>query len=145
MHCCYYLCAGIFCFTAYQQPFAPVPSQPCVGDVVTLPCEVLLIENGTEIGLVAATMTRDGNVITANNIPNHTLLVDDRRTVIGFMINDVTLDDNGIVYTCIATIAPADFFASLILNVTGTHTYLHTYVHSYVNMHVGLYIGHAYM
>ena len=132
MHCCYYLCVGIFCFTAYQQPFAPVPSQPCVGDAVTLPCEVLLTENGTEIGLVSATMTRDGNVITANNIPNHTLLVDDRRTVIGFMINDVTLDDHGIVYTCTATIAPADFFASLILNVTGTHTHIPTYIYAFI-------------
>ena len=128
----YYLCIGIFCFTAYQQPFAPVPSQPCVGDVVMLPCEVLLTENGTEVGLVGAVITRDGIVITANNIPYHTLLLDDRRNIIGVMINGVTLDDNGIVYTCNAGIAPTDFLTSLNLSVKGIYTHVHAYICMYI-------------
>ena len=134
MYCYYCLCIGILCFTAYQQPFAPAPSQPCVGDAVTLPCEVFVTNNGTEIGVVAATITRDGITITANNVPNHMLLEDDRFIIIGVMISGVTLDDNDIVYTCTAANAPADFIASLILNVTGMH--IPTYMHSYVHMHV---------
>ena len=132
----YSLCIEISCFIAYQQPFAPVPSQPCVGDAVTLPCEILVTENGTLLGLLSATITRDGIIIRANNIPNHMLLEDGRLTVIGIVINGVTLDDNGILYNCSAPNAPGSFFTSLVLNVTGTHTRLYSWIHMCVCMYV---------
>ena len=132
-------------FTAFQQPFAPMPSQPCVGNVVTFPCEVSVTNNGTDLGLASAIIARDGVIIFSNNIPNH-MLVEDGLTAIGIMINGVTLDDNGIVYTCTGSGAPADLFTSLILNVTGMyvykcinaykHTYLHIYLHAQIHIHI---------
>ena len=106
------------CFAAYRRPFIAIPSEPCLGDTVTLPCEVLFSENGSTLIMTSSTVTRDGVIIAANNIPNH-MLLSSGPNVVGVMISGVALSDNGVEYNCTHTFAPDDFMSSLILNVTG--------------------------
>ena len=107
-------------FAAYRRPFVVMPSNPCVGDTVTLPCEVLFTADGSTPVLISAIMLRDGTGIATNTIPNHMLLITN-HIVVGVMINGVTLNDNGIEYTCNGTgVQQPDFGSSLTLNVTGT-------------------------
>ena len=99
-----------------------MPSKPCVGDTVTLHCETI-VTIGNISRLSGATITRDGEDLTSIT-PNHMLLRDDNLVIIGVVVNSVTMYDDGIEYTCSTTGAPLDFKSSLILNVTGIHTYI---------------------
>ena len=104
-----------------------IPSEVCEGDAVTLRCEVLVtVGNLTE--LVTATFTRDGSTIRSDT-PNHMFLITG-IDVIGVVVSDVTLSDDGVEYICTASGAPFAFESSLILNVTGM--YIHSYVTTYV-------------
>ena len=118
-----YLCTSVIpaFLTAYQQPFVAVPSEPCVGDTVTLHCEILLTV-GNVSGLASATITRGGQEITRDT-PNHVLLRE-RVNTIGVVVSNVTLDDDGVEYTCDTGGASDGFESSLILNVTGIAVYI---------------------
>ena len=71
--------------------------------------------------MVTATIIRDGDVIRSNT-PNHMFLVTG-KDVIGVVISDVTLSDDGNEYICTASGAPVAFKSSLTLNVTGMYIY----------------------
>ena len=117
-------------FTAVQQPLIVIPPEPCVGDAATLRCEILVTNTGNNLsGLVSAVIRRDGVDIT-DTTPNHMLLRNDDFDIIGVVVSSITLDDDGIEYTCDAPFAFGDDTeSSLTLTVTGTYTY---YVHMYV-------------
>ena len=105
--------------TVYQQQLVAMPSKPCVGEEVTLRCEILVtIDNNTD--LVSANIERGGEPITSGT-GNH-MLLRDGVDIVGVIVISVSLDDNGVEYTCDATGAPPNFESSLILNVTGIHT-----------------------
>ena len=98
------------------------PSIVCVGSSVIFNCtvEVEVVIVGTNV-LVNAQWRRDGVVIT-DSTPGHTLI----RTqpgvtpiVTAVMVDNTTLDDNGIIYTCTADDASDNFTSNVTLNVTG--------------------------
>ena len=95
-----------------------MPSKPCLGDEVTLRCEVLLTVNNVSV-LRDALIRRDGEPIETNT-PNHMLLRDDGFDIIGVVISNITLNDE-VEYTCDGNGAPNDFLSSLTLNVTGIY------------------------
>ena len=92
----------------------------CVGSSVIFNCTVQVVISGFNI-IVSAEWRRDGVVIT-NSTPGHTLI----RTqpgltpiVTAVMVDTITLNDNGVVYTCTLDGAPDNFTSNVILNVTG--------------------------
>ena len=96
------------------------PSSVCVGNSVIFNCTVEFVVSETNI-TVHAQWRRDGVVIT-DSTPGHTLI----RTqpgfspvVTGVMVDNTTLSDNGIIYTCTADDAPDNFTSNVTLNVTG--------------------------
>ena len=89
-----------------------------MGDEITLRCEILVM-NGCAGELTSATIARDGNQIRSDTL-NHMLLISQSNTV-GVVVNNVSLDDNGIVYTCDAAGAPPNFESSLTLSITGMY------------------------
>ena len=96
------------------------PSIVCVGSSVIFNCTVEVVVNGVNI-LINAQWRRDGVVIT-DSTPVHTLIRTQPGTspiVTAVMVDNTTLSDNGIVYTCTADNAPDNFTSNVILNVTG--------------------------
>ena len=96
------------------------PSIVCVGSSIIFNCTVEIVVGGANV-IVNAQWRRDGVVIT-DSTPGHTLI----RTqpgiisiVTAVMVDNTTLDDNGIVYTCSADGAPDNFTSNVTLNVTG--------------------------
>ena len=116
-HACVYFWHAIYFYAAYQQPFAAMPSESCVGDAVTLNCVILFTENGSNPVPASAIITRDDVTVTSAT-PNHRILTSGPNTV-GVIVSDVTLADDGVNYSCDAAAAPPDFVSSLILCVTG--------------------------
>ena len=108
---------------AYQQPFVAIPSEVCEGDAVTLRCEISATA-GNISALVAAIIARDGDVIESDT-PNNMLLFSG-IDVIGVVVSDVTLSDDGVEYTYTTSGAALDFKSSLTLNVAGM--YVCTYI-----------------
>ena len=96
-----------------------MPSKPCLGDEVTLRCEVLVTLNNNESMSRDAAIRRDGELFERNT-PNHMLLRNDDFDVIGVVIRNITLNDE-VEYTCDTIGAPDDFVSSLTLNVTGIY------------------------
>ena len=104
-------------FTAYLQPIVAIPPEPCAGDTVTLRCETLRTINNVT-SLSSATFNRNGDEIRGDT-PNHMFLFSELE-IVGVVVN-VTLDDDGIVYTCTTSGAPSNFVSSLTLNITGMY------------------------
>ena len=97
------------------------PSIVCEGSSVTFNCTVEIVIDNIVSVLVNAQWRRDGVVIT-NSTPGHTLIRTQPRgtpLVTGVMVDNTTLDDNGIVYTCTVDGAPDNFTSNVTLNVTG--------------------------
>ena len=113
-----YICTYVCYFTAFQQPLVAMPSESCVGDAVTLSCEVLFTHSDGTSELAGAIFKRGDDKVTGST-PNHRILRDGPITI-GVLVSNVTLDDDGIKYTCEAA-GNADVVSSLILNVTGTY------------------------
>ena len=98
------------------------PSSVCVGSSVIFNCTVEVVIIGINI-IVSAVWRRDGVVIT-NMTPHHTLIRTQPTSrgapiVTGVMIDNTSLDDNGIVYTCTVDGAPDNFISNVTLNVAG--------------------------
>ena len=54
------------------------------------------------------------------------MLLRNGNDIVGVVVSNVTLDDDGVMYTCDVSGAPDEFESSLILNVTGMHTSIRT-------------------
>ena len=97
-----------------------MPSQPCVGDAITLPCEILVTVKNVS-GLASAVIRRNGEDIL-DTTPNHRLLRDGVN-IIGVVVSNVTLADDDVEYTCDTPAASPNIKSSLTLNVTGKCVY----------------------
>ena len=96
------------------------PSSMCTGSSVIFNCTVEVVISDTNV-LVSAQWRRDGVVIT-NSTPRHTLIrtqPGNTPIVTAVMVDNTTLDDDDIVYTCTAAGAPDNFTSNVTLNVTG--------------------------
>ena len=109
-----------------------------MGSSVIFNCTVEIVVAETNV-LVDAQWRRDGVVITNGSTPRHTLIQTQPRgtpIVTGVMVDNTTLNDNGIVYTCTAVGAPDNFTSDVTLNVTGgtyvRHLHISMYVHIYM-------------
>ena len=69
------------------------------------------------------------DVIIRGDYPNHMLLFNGVE-LIGIVVSDVALSDDGVEYTCTTSGATLDFKSSLTLNVAGM--YARMYIHSCV-------------
>ena len=97
----------------------------CVGSSVTFNCTIQAYIDGIGFIIPNAEWRRDGVVIT-DSTPHHTLLQtqhEGRQSVTGVMVDNTTLDDNGIVYTCTTSGAPDDFTSNVTLSVVGGMLY----------------------
>ena len=113
-------------FTAYRQSIVALPSESCAGHAVTLRCETLRTINNVT-SLRSATFDRDGNEIRSDT-PNHMFLFSETE-IVGVVVN-VTLDDDGIEYTCTTSGAHSNFVSSLTLNIIGMSImYVWSYIH----------------
>ena len=93
----------------------------CVGSSVTFNCTIQAYIDGVGYIIPNAEWRRDGVYIT-DSTPRHTLLRTQHergQVVTGVMVDNATLDDNGIVYTCTANGAPDDFTSNVTLSVVG--------------------------
>ena len=98
----------------------------CVGDNVIFNCTVEFYINGIGFIMPDVVWIKDEIQIT-DSTPCHTLLRtqhEGRQSVTGVMVDNTTLDDNGIVYTCTSYGAPDDFTSNVTLHVIGgTYVY----------------------
>ena len=106
----------------FQPATAAGSSSVCVGSSQTFNCTVeVYINSGIGSIIVDAIWSRNGNVIT-DSTPRHTLIRTQHErgsAVTGLMVDDITLDDDGAVYSCTGDNAPDDFTTNVTLNVVG--------------------------
>ena len=127
------LIKNIFIITGtFIQPATAVGSSSvCVGSSVTFNCTIKAYIDGIGFVLPDAVWIRNGVVIT-DDTPRHTLLRtqhEGRQSITGVMVDNTTLDDNGIVYTCTGNGAANDFTSNVTLSVVGGMLHLvYTYV-----------------
>ena len=118
-----------------QEPTGP--SSVCEGSSVIFNCTIEIFVAGTNVS-VNAVWRRDGDVIT-DSTPRHTLIQTqpgNAPIVTGLMVDNTTLNDSGIIYTCTADGVPANFTSNVTLNVTGG-----TYVrHLHISMYIRIYM-----
>ena len=117
------LIKNIFIITGtFIQPATAVGSSSvCVGSSVTFNCTIKAYIDGIGFVLPDAVWIRNGVVIT-DDTPRHTLLRtqhEGRQSITGVMVDNTTLDDNGIVYTCTTSGAPDDLTSNVTLSVVG--------------------------
>ena len=91
-----------------------MPPKACVGDAVTLRCEVLVTANNVS-ELESAEFSRDGVEVTDR------MELLDGTTVVGIEISNVSLDDDDVEYTCDTGGAPPDFESSVTLNIASAY------------------------
>ena len=103
----------------------------CVGSSVTFNCTIKAYIDGFGFIIPNAEWRRNGVNIT-DSTPRHTLLRTQHergQSVTGVMVDNTTLDDNGIVYTCTSYGAPDNFTSNVTLSVVGSMLHLvYTYI-----------------
>ena len=126
-----YLCLGTFIQQATGPPIV------CIQNSVIFNCTAEAFITGIGFIVISAIWSRDGVVIT-DSTPRHTLLRTQHGfgpVVTGVMVDNTTLDDNGIVYTCTSDGAPDDFTTNVTLNVVaGTYIHMYSWYTLYITM-----------
>ena len=116
---CFHLSDNVYFIGRFIQE-ATGPSIVCVGSSVIFNCTVQVVVAGANV-IIDAQWRRDGVIIT-DSTPGHTVIRTQPGTspvVTAVMVDNTTLRDNGIVYTCTTDGAPDNFTSNVILNVTG--------------------------
>ena len=86
-------------------------------------CVVQFLFDDGKAATLDAVWERDGQIINGST-PRHVLVRDSMipARVIGVLVKDIKIEDDGTEYTCTVNHAPDDFNSTVILNVFGKDT-----------------------